>query len=95
MFRTHFITGYAVEKCFFQRYSSMLTKMKSLSKKMYYYSELAKNQKILVKRGKLYVQYHRRSQGGLWASRPPPPNRNVTNDNNVTKKPCFLRFSFF
>ena len=24
----------------------------------------------------------------------PPPNRNVTNDKNVTKKPCFFSFSW-
>ena len=49
MFRTHFITGYTVEKKFFRRYSNMLTKTKFLFKKIYYYSEFASNKKNLHK----------------------------------------------
>ena len=49
MFQTHFITGNTVEKNFFRRYSNMLTKIKSLSKKIYYYSEFVSNKKNLHK----------------------------------------------
>ena len=37
------------KKNFFGRYSNMLTKIKSLSKKIYYYSEFATNKKNLLK----------------------------------------------
>ena len=56
MFPTHFIAGNTVEKNFFRRYSNMPTKIKSLSKKICYYSEFANNKKTCIKRGKLYVQ---------------------------------------
>ena len=45
MLQTHSITGDTVEKRYFRRYSSMLTKIKSLPKKIYYYSEFADNNK--------------------------------------------------
>ena len=57
MFPTHFITGNTVEKSFFRRFSNMLTKIESSSKKIYYYTEFANNKKTCIKRGKLYVQY--------------------------------------
>ena len=41
MFQTHFIAVNTVDISFFRRYSNMLTKIKSLSKKIYYYSELS------------------------------------------------------
>ena len=45
MFQTRFITGNTVEKSFNRRYLNMLTKIKSLSKKIYYYPEYANNNK--------------------------------------------------
>ena len=47
MFQTHFISGNTEEKNFFRCYTNMLAKNKSLSKKMYYYSELANNKENL------------------------------------------------
>ena len=37
MFRTHFIKGDLAEKTLFQLYSNMLTRIKALSKKIYFY----------------------------------------------------------
>ena len=51
MFQTHFITGTTLEKNIFRRYSNMLTKIKSLSERIYYYSEFASNKKNLHKTG--------------------------------------------
>ena len=54
MFQTRFITGNTVEKSFYRLHLNMLTKIKSLSKKIYYYSEYANNnKKTCIKRGKL------------------------------------------
>ena len=43
MFKTHFINGNTIEKYLFRRYSNILTKIKTLSKKQHFYTEFAKN----------------------------------------------------
>ena len=48
MFLTDFIAGNTVEKNSFQRYLNKLTKIKSLSKKIYYYSDFPNNKKKLA-----------------------------------------------
>ena len=45
MFRTHFIKGNLAEKNLFQLYSNTLTRIKALSKKIYFCSEFACNKK--------------------------------------------------
>ena len=45
-------------------------------------------------KGAILSQNHRRSQGSGQGD-PGPLNRNATNDKSLTKKPCFLIFSFF
>ena len=43
MFRSHFINGNVNEKRFFRKYTNILTKLKALSKKIYFRSEINKN----------------------------------------------------
>ena len=45
MFRTHFIKGNLAEKTLFWLYSNTLTRIKALSKKIYFCSEFARNKK--------------------------------------------------
>ena len=45
-------------------------------------------------KGAILPQNHRRSQGGGGGGAG-LLNRNATNDTNLTKKPCFIIFSFF
>ena len=45
IFGTHFIKGNLAEKNLFRLYSNMLTRMKALSKKIYFCSEFARNKK--------------------------------------------------
>ena len=44
MFKSHFLEGDAVKKSFFKKYTNKLTKLKALSKKLYYSKELKNNQ---------------------------------------------------
>ena len=53
MFRTKFIIGNTLEKSFVRCYSNILTKINSLSKKIYYYPEYANKQKNLHKTWKI------------------------------------------
>ena len=45
MFRTHFIKANLAEKTLFRLYSNTLTRIKALSKKIYFCSEFARNKK--------------------------------------------------
>ena len=45
MFKTHFISGNSIQKLFFRKYTNKLTKIKALSKQMYFHPELDKNKK--------------------------------------------------
>ena len=45
MFRTHFLKGDLAEKTLFRLYSNTLTRIKALSKKIYFCSEFARNKK--------------------------------------------------
>ena len=45
MFKTHFISGNSIQKLFFCKYTNKLTKIKALSKQMYFHTKLDKNKK--------------------------------------------------
>ena len=44
MFKSHFLEGDPVKRSFFKKYTNKLTKLKALSKKLYYSKELKNNQ---------------------------------------------------
>ena len=78
MFRTHFIEGNLAEKTMFRLYSNTLTRIKALSKKIYFCSEFARNKKNLRKTWEII-----RSALPCKPNREPPVAFKETQDPNV------------
>ena len=51
MFKSHFITGNAAQKFGFKNYSNKLTKIKAMSKSLFYKKDLSKNKNDPKKSG--------------------------------------------
>ena len=78
MFRTHFIKGNLAEKTQFRLYSNTLTRIKALSKKIYFCSEFARNKKNPRKTWEII-----RSALPCKPNREPPGAFKETQDPNV------------
>ena len=78
MFRTHFIKGNLAVKTLFRLYSNMLTRIKALSKKIYFCSKFARNKKNPRKTWEII-----RSAVPCKSNREPPVAFKKTQDANV------------
>ena len=54
-----------------------------------------KAHKILISQNSIEVTIIGVARGGSLGDPDPPPNRNATNDKNVTKNSCVFIFNFF
>ena len=57
MYKNNFLNGNDAQKLLFKTYSNKLTKVKRLSKKMYFYKEFDDNHIVVIKCGKPSVHF--------------------------------------